>query len=525
MSDVANLRKLITAHGAFLLILAGSAALRLLLFDYPVGNGEVQRDYLVARHIVRYQEYPLTGPCCLWNGAFGHIRNSPAYYYLLAAFLLVRDDVLWLQAVNGLLQLGLIAMIYLASYVLFGRVSAVAAALLFGVSEAAIRHAQFIWQPHVMHPILWVSLVTLLCASRQRSRVWLAVSVFTYLLSAAVHNAAYGLLPAYGLAVLVVVRSFPERRKAVILTGTTVLLSWFLLYGSWMYVVLRQPEAMYFLKGAARSAWNLSPISLWGNVRQAILLLVTSGGKGVALPVFIAVGLIWFLVGHKRMERSARVWLWILIGVTVQFLVVASLFRAPLAAHYLTPIVGLWTIVVAVIFASVLPQSRRGRAVIAGTFFILVAFGSGIHMAIGPLPLENARLVGGLTATLADKLRTLKAVEKRSSFDFFVLRVYATDVESPVTSNLVFWAPLEKAIGEKLFTVVDREHSYVVGSREDYVVVVCQSYRRPIAIQEECLKPFSREHPRHALVEKVWDEGPFLVFLAKRALSPHALSF
>lgn len=80
----------------FPLLIFISLFIRLYRLDYPLMNAEAHRDYVVGRHIIRYLEIPLTGPCCLWNGKFGTIRNSPSYYYLVPFLTLLILYLPWL---------------------------------------------------------------------------------------------------------------------------------------------------------------------------------------------------------------------------------------------------------------------------------------------------------------------------------------------------------------------------------------------------------------------------------------------
>ena len=65
---------------------------RLLYLDYPLINTEPQRDYLIAQHILTYQDFPEAGPCCIFNGSYAPYRHPVAYYYLLAGLLAINQN-------------------------------------------------------------------------------------------------------------------------------------------------------------------------------------------------------------------------------------------------------------------------------------------------------------------------------------------------------------------------------------------------------------------------------------------------
>src|SRR5688572_19260907 len=77
---------------------------------------DYNRDFLIANHIVSYLEMPLKGP----DGQFGAYSESPVYYYLLAAFLAINNNIIFLALCNLVLQVLTIAIIYYIARNLFG---------------------------------------------------------------------------------------------------------------------------------------------------------------------------------------------------------------------------------------------------------------------------------------------------------------------------------------------------------------------------------------------------------------------
>lgn len=152
----------------FISIIFIALVLRVSGFVYPHYYEDTNRDYLIAYHIVTYHEFPLNGP-------FGQLPNSPLYYYLIAAFLLVNDSFLFLNYINIVLQLCFIWGVYIVSRNLFGMPTARIATLLAAVSQAVIQQSFFIWTPHVMQVFLMMSFVCLSFAYRMRSYKFLLV--------------------------------------------------------------------------------------------------------------------------------------------------------------------------------------------------------------------------------------------------------------------------------------------------------------------------------------------------------------
>src|SRR3989338_10926533 len=110
----------------FLFILLLAFILRLQRFDFPLSYvfawGDGTRDYLVADHIIRYQELPLLGP---YNLLYEQgMRNSPLYFYFLALLLMPFNHILTLTAVNIVLQMGVIVLVYFITKRIFDESSA-----------------------------------------------------------------------------------------------------------------------------------------------------------------------------------------------------------------------------------------------------------------------------------------------------------------------------------------------------------------------------------------------------------------
>jgi len=90
------------------LIVLLAVFLRLVAFsDYTNANSEwrqlynndLNRDYLIANHIVTYGETSFNGP----DGYLGSVWVSPLYYYLLAAVVEINSNILVLGFFNVLL--------------------------------------------------------------------------------------------------------------------------------------------------------------------------------------------------------------------------------------------------------------------------------------------------------------------------------------------------------------------------------------------------------------------------------------
>src|SRR3990167_9394182 len=108
---------------------------------------DTNKDYLVVRHIVKYQEYPMAGP---WSAVSGDLRHSPLYFYFLSVFNFINNSLEFLAIINVILQTLNILIIYFIGKELFNKKTGLLAATIFGFSTLTLEQAAYIWQPWVM---------------------------------------------------------------------------------------------------------------------------------------------------------------------------------------------------------------------------------------------------------------------------------------------------------------------------------------------------------------------------------------
>lgn len=191
----------------FALIFGVALLLRVYAFQerHYFYNGDYNRDYLVAHHIVAYHEFPLT----MESGGFR--MNSPAYFYFLTIPLLVKDSIISLGLFNVFLQLGALALVYMLGRALFGKLVGVMAFALFAVNENIVYQSRFVWQPYVMQPFILLSILLLYQSYARRSFRFLIGSIAAFLFAATLHQSVWALAPAYIFIAIMILYS--QRRS------------------------------------------------------------------------------------------------------------------------------------------------------------------------------------------------------------------------------------------------------------------------------------------------------------------------
>lgn len=190
--------KLSAQHAVFSLLLAAllvlSFFLRLEYLPYPHWQEDGNRDYLVAHHMVALGELPDSGPR---NGLDERLQNPPLYFYMLAAPLLVQDDVFTLAYFNILLQTAAVFFVYLIGNALAGRWAGLLAGVIFSINPIALHKSQFIWQPWAMEPVLLLALLAGVYSLKHQSLLLGAASLLLWTAASMIHYSALGLLPIF----------------------------------------------------------------------------------------------------------------------------------------------------------------------------------------------------------------------------------------------------------------------------------------------------------------------------------------
>ncbi len=128
------------------LILGLAASFRFYkISEYMTFLGDEGRDGLVVKRILVEGDFPLLGP----PTSVGNMYLGPLYYYMMS----VPMAIFWLDpvaaaAMNALIGVFAVGLIYYLSREWFGRWAGVTAAFLYAVSPVAITYSKSSWNPN-----------------------------------------------------------------------------------------------------------------------------------------------------------------------------------------------------------------------------------------------------------------------------------------------------------------------------------------------------------------------------------------
>lgn len=450
---------------------------------YPVSfHDESSRDYLVANHIYKYHEFPLTGPHD--EGRY-FLRNSPFYYYFLASLLYIQDSLNFLERVNVLLQLANIVIIYLLAKRLFGIYSALLSSAVFALGNYFISQSSILWQPYIMQPFVNLSYLLLIIAYQKRNYSLLIVSVITFLLAATLHRSTLAQLPVMLLLIFFILKSWKAHLVTYISTVITFVAINLLLYLPVLFSNLRSIDtAQSLIINTERE--KLSPL----------------------LPGILLVLISYLILGKGTHRRISSI---IMTAIFLQFSLAA--FFGLTDIRYLTPILALFVILVSAATIQVCQRSRLHN-VIGIVLFVLVIskLSPNLHSEF-----INSLRVGKKAdfppaAVVVNKVAEIKKTENFPDYNFFRVVTYRNGNRYG-RIEAAFWVSLEKNLNQK-FVAIDENtllsntfydiNNYYETNNNNYYFVICYEYHSLEHINEYCLNSFLRENKNFSIVNLIY---------------------
>lgn len=481
---------------------------------YFLGVGDSSRDYLVARHIVKYQEYPLVGP---WNSVYDSLRNSPVYYYALALLVAVRDDLLFLGVVNIVLQAVVVLLVYALAKEMFSPPTALAASTIYGLSALSFNQSSFLWQPFFSLPFAWIG-YWLLWKGFLRSDHWYLIgAVGIEMVAAALHFSVLAILPAFLLLTCLFLWSTKPRPWQWVFFGIFILLASAGLFLPVVEHLFRNRAAGSLIE---KSLYIGTPVELLENFIQNISTffgyflfyghnfspIVLKGATAATLLLFGAYQCI-------QKDRTGKARFWILLSFIFFPLLLASFIKKPIYDHFFTPLYGLLAIAIAETLHGFIP--KKLNAVKVFLVLLLTYFASD--------KLFNFRFDGAYenlttvrNAALAMRnVVTLKQKDDKVFSGNFIIEVYKKG-DGRTHNDSIFWTQLELLTGNKYTQVVNYGNSYVPLNTDGYIFLVCQRYVLFKDAQNECLQKFHADFPHHVLIVPVYAQDVFEIFLTQK---------
>lgn len=499
-----------------IILLYASFVLRIETFKSPHYHyqGDYNRDYLIANHIIKYKELPLRGP----YGELGPASESPIYYYLLATFLFVKNDIIFLGFINVVLQMVTLIIIYLLSKEMFSRATSLITVLFFGFSQGIISQSSFVWQPHIMQPFINLAYLLLLLSYKRKSYTLLLGSIFTLFLSITLYYPALAIAPAFLFLATLILAHQKKGYQFYLGALIAALASFIVLYLPLIFYLFKKfPQLVTRVIEMPRESFIGMPQNLI-NRTEIFLSFFFVNSKSIALfPistfVFLVSTLCYFFFLRKSLSK--KYYLVIVLCSILSFLIIVSLKTGPplieFPIRHFTPIFGLFIIyiseIINIVFSkNLLLRITKGLIILLLlTQFTKVPIQPSIILQ-NPLNLFNLEYIEN-PAVLAIKqeIFEIQKKEQKKGLDFFQFISYRNSFEDRFV-NEIFWRPLEKQLNQKLTEVNDDNfYGYEPTTSKEYLFLRCQFQHDE---NRECLNPFLKDYPKYLVVKKILHQNP-----------------
>lgn len=503
------------------------------------------RYYLTAHHIVRFGEF--VAP--LQSGvSIGEIIGSPFYFYFIAAQLLFKDDILFLGWVNLFLQVFNIILVFLLAKHMFGRDTALIASVIFGFSDNILNQSDALWSPYSLQPFLTLSYLLLLFAYLKKSYFSLLFSTAIFLISWGINYSAFGVLPAYSFLAFIILKRIGNSK--IYYTGVfiTTLLTLLLVYFPRFYSA-NTPFQISLLTNTilmtigTTTGMISNPIEILNSLYLRLetllkfFLVIESPVRFYSFSLSIVVMMIIYFL-RMRNKSYQKPYFLILFWAIVQFLFLAAFVKSnypndPFPSYYLTPILGIFAILIAEGSNNFLPN-RGALKFFKIVFIVLFLYASSPNLSnrldsiIYKLSHEPTRTFfyipyqshPAIDAVKSEVL-AIKVQEKINDFNFFQLRGYRVINShiydyNHITDVSLFLTHLEIGLGAKLIENIDSiQPNYEQLGSDRYIFLICPSKTQDDN-PDECLSFFLKSYSNYNLKNNFFSDKDYRAYLMKK---------
>ena len=531
----------------FVILFISAALIRVNAWiDSPLFyNLDTGRDYLIASHIVVYNEFPLAGPP---SSAFPDFNTNVLFYYILAAFLTIKNSLFFAGLANVFLQVLSIALVYILAKKMFSLGTALIASLLFGFSQAVIAESYFPWQPQFAQFFVAISYFLLLLSYTRRNYPLILASIFLLFFSAAIHNSVLSLVPLFMIVVFFIIKRQKRGILHQLLALAMLVGSFFVLYTP-MLIFLnkhnRELSSLMFSRDGYVMSLTIFFRNFLENTSSLIGQFFQHAGKdifslNIALILVVGACIPAYFIYYKK-NKVRRIYVAVIGLAILQPILFSSILHTS-QYHYFIVVYGLLIIFISEIIYTVFSKNLVTRA--AGVVLVialLAVFSSNFYFlnvlprssrassilrvgAISSVAVDAAKVNPSLSRERQSMMDAMGAIEEEilriqkseglSELNFFQIRHYVNGTEGPIV-DASFWVQLEKDFNKK-FTKINDTIGFLYESINDdvYIILICNGYH--ILDDKECTDNFLRDHPRYLLENRFYSTDPFSMHVANR---------
>ncbi len=460
------------------IILALAFFLRIVKFDYPLLSDEPNRDYLVTRHILKYGEFIHYGPN---NGTLPSLGNSPIYNYILALPLLIFDDLMFLTAINLILQVVLIYLIYLMTRKLINERVGIIASTLLAFGQIFIFQSEQIWQPNLMMFFLTLSSYLIFLSFEKKRYGYVIYASVVFAAAISIHMSALGLLPSFIWSIFLIRNRLKITNIKVLGVILTFLLSLIIFY-------------LPIFKNLGNLELN-SRVS-FQNIIASLFQRLNTVFESLKTPVFIGI----FILFIGMIKRY-----YFLTLSMVTFLSTTLALDSNFLPQHFYPVYILFV----VLFAQLIGEIKS-KILIGGIIMVFIYTNTvGLLKNTNLFKFDKLEAKNLIIDTLSTEIENIKEEREFENVNFFQFKIYDSPevtffTNNPQTSDAFLWTHLEKQFQEKLVTLTNsnNEVGYTRNNQSDVIFIFCRFYDGYQKEQEHCISKFVSENKGYEVEEE-----------------------
>lgn len=507
----------------FIVLLIVGFLIRLNGFYSITYTEDGSRDFLVAHHIVKYHEFPSTGPA---NSDYSTLKNSPLYFYFLAFFLLFNDNFIFLGLINVFLQMATIIIIYLLAKKMFNPSIAIIASTLFNFSQSILIQSNFLWQPWVSQPFVNLSYLLLFIFYRKKNYLFLILGISFFIFAGVLHRSNFALIPLISFIIWVILKQ-NSYKNINFITKSINKYFFIIIYSFLLIVLFNLPLIIYFIN--TNQNLNFLP----SNQNQSLgfmyylqtnfstllnMFFVSDSTKSFGLDlisIYLVSSSIIALALYQSRKNKFFYNLLIIMYAILCPVIMASLMKLD-SYRYLTPVLGLFIILISASINIIFTKNITLRILEVVVVILILRLSSpDLSSNLNSIQLLPKNMPNSAIATVEQKVLSLHKEENIPNFNFFDFKSIKDGYNYGYV-DAAFWANLEADLDVKLVELDDANiHNYRIVNNGRYIFLICYRYEDITFEETSCKDKFVKES-RYSVIEKIYSHYPFSIYLTKR---------
>jgi len=455
---------------------------------------DTARDFLYAKHIVYYKEFPFFGPYAMGTKSF----YSPYYYYLLSVPLIFNPDLFFLLTIIVLINSLSILFVYLIASACLDKKAGIIASLFFTLSSSHILYGSTLWSAYLVIPPALLGILFFTKFLINKKKIYFRLSFLVISLSGLIHYSVISLIPAFLLWTFFkkIISFRAVVFNALVSMAPAVLLHIPLLISQNQFFPVTPrinviPSLIYFI----------TPYKLWKNFLLFLKSVFLNDPNWILITFALAVLSVPMTAYKYNYQSKTRSALFFINLIIIVFLISAPLIINQCCSHFFTVISPLFLISAAITVRYLFIKTQKNSKLIFIYLPVLIIF---FYLLLNTNPsFKNYyQKINNLSEKITDDIRLMKKKRNIENNDFFQA-LYFQDYSS--NESYEVWYFLENNLKSKIIAV--KNHQITLTGRDDFVYVLCD--KRDIA---GCRRRFTEIIPGHFQRHNLWQEQQYQIF-------------